>query len=104
MEGTIKVSTQDLRNASSKFSSCGSEMKNLATQMLTLISGISGAIWEGEAAQTYKSKFAALEADITKINTMVQEHVDDLNAMADEYDRAEQSAQQQASALKTNNI
>lgn len=48
--------------------------------------------------------FAGLEADISKINKMIQEHVTDLNTMADEYDRAEQQAQQEASALKNNII
>ena len=100
MDGTIKVSTQELRSASSQFSSYGSEIQNLTSQMLSLISGITGAVWSGEAA----SKFAGLEADISKINKMIQEHVTDLNTMADEYDRAEQQAQQEASALKNNII
>ena len=67
MDGTIKVSTQELRSASSQFSSYGSEIQNLTSQMLSLISGITGAV-------------------------------------ADEYDRAEQQAQQEASALKNNII
>ena len=94
MDGTIKVSTQELRRASSQFSSYGSEIQNLTSQMLSLISGITGAVWSGEAASAYQSKFAGLEADISKINKMIQEHVTDLNTMADEYDRAEQQAQQ----------
>ena len=96
MDGTIKVSTQELRSASSQFSSYGSEIQNLTSQMLSLISGITGAVWSGEAASAYQSKFAGLEADISKINKMIQEHVTDLNTMADEYDRAEQQAQQDA--------
>ena len=106
MDGTIKVSTQELRSASSQFSSYGSEIQNLTSQMLSLISGITGAVWSGEAASAYQSKFAGLEADISKINKMIQEHVTDfaLNTMADEYDRAEQQAQQEASALKNNII
>ena len=103
MDGTIKVSTQELRSASSQFSSYGSEIQNLTSQMLSLISGITGAVWSGEAS-AYQSKFAGLEADISKINKMIQEHVTDLNTMADEYDRAEQQAQQEASALKNNII
>lgn len=104
MDGTIKVSTQELRSASSQFSSYGSEIQNLTSKMLSLISGITGAVWSGEAASAYQSKFAGLEADISKINKMIQEHVTDLNTMADEYDRAEQQAQQEASALKNNII
>ncbi len=104
MEGTLKVSTQELRNASNQFGSCGSEVKNLMTQMLTLISGITGTVWSGEAASTYQAKFAGLEADMTKINTMIQEHVTDLNTMADNYDRAEQQSQQAASGLNPSSL
>ena len=71
MDGTIKVSTQELRSASSQFSSYGSEIQNLTSQMLSLISGITGAVWSGEAASAYQSKFAGLEADISKINKMI---------------------------------
>ena len=108
MDGTIKVSTQELRSASSQFSSYGSEIQNLTSQMLSLISGITGAVWSGEAASAYQSKFAGLEADISKINKMIQEHVTDLNTMADDLRRMEytpnQLAQQEASALKNNII
>lgn len=61
MDGTIKVSTQELRSASSQFSSYGSEIQNLTSQMLSLISGITGAVWSGEAASAYQSKFAGLK-------------------------------------------
>ena len=37
MDGTIKVSTQELRSASSQFSSYGSEIQNLTSQMLSLM-------------------------------------------------------------------
>lgn len=101
MANYLKVSTQELRTASGNFSSCGSEVRNLTSQMLSLISGISGTIWEGDAASTYRSKFAALDQDMQKINTMIQEHVDDLNTMATEFETAEQKAQEEASSLKS---
>lgn len=101
MQGTLKVTTSALTAASGEFSSCGSTVNNLTSQMLSLVSEISGAVWSGEAASAYQAKFAALQADIAKINTMIQEHVDDLNEMAAEYERAEGEAQQEASALKT---
>ncbi|MCC8104028.1 MAG: WXG100 family type VII secretion target [Clostridiales bacterium] len=100
MTGTLKVDTATLRNVSSTFSSLNTEVSNLTAQMLTLISGINGAVWSGEAASSYQSKFAALDSDMTRIKNMIQEHVDDLVSMADEFDAAEEAAQTEASALR----
>lgn len=104
MQGTIKVSTAELKSAASAFSSCGASISSKTRAMLDLVSSISGSVWSGEAATAYQNKFAGLADDIEKINKMIQEHVDDLNAMADAYDRAEQEAQQQASSLNSDII
>ena len=56
----------------------------------------------GASSASYLNKFQALGADIEKINKMLQEQVNDLTAMAEEYERAEQEAQTAASALKNN--
>lgn len=104
MQGTLKVNSQTLKSASGEFSSCGTNVNNYTQQMLSLVSEISGAVWSGEAASAYQAKFAGLQADISKINAMIQEHVEDLNTMATEYERAEAAAQQEASALKSNLI
>ena len=84
------------------FASCGSEVKNNTAQMLALVAGISQSVWSGASSASYLNKFQALGADIEKINKMLQEQVNDLTAMAEEYERAEQEAQTAASALKNN--
>ena len=44
-----------------------------------------------------------IERDVSHLqNKMLQEQVNDLTAMAEEYERAEQEAQTAASALKNN--
>lgn len=102
MTGTLKVTPEELRSAAAAFASCGSEVKNDTGEMLALIAGISQSVWSGVSSAAYLNKFQALGADIEKINKMLQEQVNDLNAMAEEYDRAEQDAQTAASALKNN--
>ncbi len=102
MTGTLKVTPEELRSAAAALASCGSEVKNDTGEMLALIAGISQSVWSGVSSAAYLNKFQALGADIEKINKMLQEQVNDLNAMAEEYDRAEQDAQTAASALKNN--
>lgn len=90
MEGIIKVSTEQLRNTANDFSGLGQQVSSLTSEMVSLVTGLSSG-YEGEAAQAYISKFRGLEDDIQKINRMIQEHVTDLNDMAQRYDQAEQS-------------
>lgn len=100
MTGILKVTPQELRNAAAAFAACGGGVKNDTAQMLALISGISQSVWSGGSAAAYRNKFQSLGADIEKINQLIQAHVAELNAMADEYDRAEQEARSAASGLK----
>lgn len=102
MTGTLKVTPEELRSTAAAFASCGSEVKNNTAQMLTLVAGISQSVWSGASSASYLNKFQALGEDIEKINKMLQEQVNDLTAMAEEYERAEQEAQTAASALKNN--
>ena len=102
MTGTLKVTPEELRSAAAVFASCGSEVKNDTAQMLALVAGISQSVWSGVSSAAYLNKFQALGADIEKINKILQEQVNDLTAMAEAYDRAEQDAQTAASALKNN--
>lgn len=103
MEGIIKVSTEQLRNTANEFSGLGQQVSSLTSEMVSLVTGLSSG-YEGEAAQAYISKFRGLEDDIQKINRMIQEHVTDLNDMAQRYDQAEQSNVSDAGNLSSDVI
>lgn len=99
----IKVSPEKLLSTAQEFSSQGSTISSLTSQMLNIVASLSSA-WEGEAASAYMSKFKSLETDIQTINRMIQEHVSDLEQMANLYSQAEQSNAEDASALASNII
>nr|WP_302664926.1 WXG100 family type VII secretion target [uncultured Agathobaculum sp.] len=103
MEGIIKVSTEQLRNTANEFSGLGQQVSSLTSEMVSLVTGLSSG-YEGEAAQAYINKFRGLEDDIQKINRMIQEHVTDLNDMAQRYDQAEQSNVSDAGNLSSDVI
>lgn len=103
MEGIIKVSTEQLRNTANEFSGLGQQVSSLTSEMVSLVAGLSSG-YEGEAAQAYINKFRGLEDDIQKINRMIQEHVTDLNDMAQRYDQAEQSNVSDAGNLSSDVI
>ena len=103
MNGTLKVTPEKLKAGASEFKNAGSVVKGLTNQMTSMIDGLS-SVWSGEAAQAYKQRFHKLDDDISRMNKMIQEHVDDLNTMANVYKQAEDTAKNKASALPVNPV
>ena len=96
MEGTLLVTPDKLQETASQFSSKATQVQALHESMLAKVRALN---WEGTAAEAYKTKFNALETGMNKINAMIQEHVRDLNAMAETYSSAERTAQSAADSL-----
>ena len=101
MNGTLKVEPARLKAASAQFASTSSQIKSATSTMTQIITSLSGAVWSGDAASQYMNKFNGLQDEIQKIDRMIQEHVQDLNEMATQYEAAESAATQTASALQT---
>lgn len=89
MTGTLKVSTDRLRSTASNFQSTGQHIQRMTQSMTNIVNQLSDRVWSGEAADAYKRKFGKLQDDINKMVKMINEHVTDLNQMAAEYERAE---------------
>ncbi len=104
MNGTLKVSTAKLTSTASSFNSAGNQVKNLTTQMTSIVKSLSGQVWSGEAANAYTRKFNGLQDDINKMIKMINEHVTDLQEMAREYEAAENTNISAASSLSSDVI
>lgn len=98
MEGILKVTPEKLLQTSSEFSSLGTQMKNLTGEMMNLVKSLN-SIWQGEAASAYESRFDSLSPDMEKLYRMVQEHVQDLQEMAKQYQSAETGNMEQGNSL-----
>ena len=98
MTGTIKVSPDKLLATADEFRTEGSNMNNLVSQMINMVTSMSSS-WEGDASTAYITKFKSLEADLQVLNRMIQEHVTDLQEMAKLYSTAEQQNAEDASSL-----
>ena len=66
MNGTLKVTPEELISASNEFANCSSVIRGLTSQMVSEVNGLNGAIWSGEAATAYISKFKQLDDDIER--------------------------------------
>ena len=98
MEGTLRVTPEQLESAASEFSSKATTVGNLTSEMTNLVVGL-GSAWEGDAATAYITKFRQLDDDIQKMISMIQEHSNDLNEMARVYRDAETENAEEAEAL-----
>ena len=94
----LKVTPEQLISTSDEFNSCGAQIRTLTSNMTSLVDGLKGA-WEGEAATAFNTKFHQLDDDMQKMYRMIDEHVKDLQAMAQEYMKAETAAQDMANSL-----
>ncbi len=92
MEGILRVTPQQLQSTASEFSNQGNTISQLTSQMTDLVNALS-SFWTGEAAEAFKAKYTGLSDDIQRMIKMVQEHVTDLNEMAQQYITAEQSSE-----------
>ena len=98
MEGILKVTPEELQSTAGEFSGKGNTIKGLMDQMMGIVTNLSGS-WQGEASATYLRKFKGLQTDIDKMNRMIQEHVQDLNNMANQYKQAENQNMEAGQAL-----
>lgn len=103
MEGILKVTTEDLRSTAGEFGNKGNTIKAQTDEMMQMVKGLNSA-WQGEASGAYLAKFQGLQTDIDKINRMIQEHVQDLNEMAQQYDTAENANTDHTQSLQANAI
>lgn len=100
MEGILKVTPEKLTQASGEFRQSGQTISQLTSEMIGIVDGLKN-VWQGEAATGFINKFDELKDDIERINSMIREHVKDLEEMAAEYKQAEQESLEQAQMLAT---
>lgn len=103
MEGNIIVTTEQLTSTAEEFSAQGTVISNLTTEMVQKVTALSSA-WEGEAATAYINKFNSLEDDIQKMIRMINEHVQDLNEMANAYRQVEDANLEDINGLSSDVI
>ena len=103
MEGMLRVTPEKLLQTSGEFAALGNQMKNLTGQMLSLVRKLNG-VWQGEAASAYGGRFDSLSPDMEKLYRMIQEHAQDLQEMAIQYQNAEKGNTDQGSSLSSNII
>lgn len=100
MEGTLRVTPAELQRTATSFGARGKTIASTTESMMELVTNLS-SIWEGDASAAYIKTFGGLQDDILKINAKIQEHVNDLNEIAQNFIREEDDITASSSALPT---
>ena len=102
-QGIIKVSTQELKNAASKFETSANTTDTIKQKMIGIIDDLSKD-WTGKASSTYSKQFKALDGEIKRMIDRIKEHNKDLLEMANVYSKAEDDNEALGASLSTNFI
>lgn len=100
----LKVTPKDLTDTAGKFENKAADVQKKTDAMLTLINGIGGAVWSGDAQKAYKKQFKKLDGDMLQMYNKIKEHVDDLKEIASNYESAESQISSTVKALQTDVI
>lgn len=92
MENKLLVAPEELRTKASEFEAQATQVKALHDEMIKKVNGLA-SVWTGDAGDNYRSKFGALQKAMDTIYRMIQEHVKDLQAMAEQYNTADTSVE-----------
>lgn len=103
MEATLLVTPEELISTASTFSAKATQVKALHDSMLDKVRNL-GSTWTGTAADAYTNKFNALQTSMETIYNMIQEHVKDLNAIAEQYSSAESQAAAAANEMPASTL
>ncbi len=103
MEGILRVTPEKLISTSEGFRGTGGQIRNLTQNMLDLVKAMN-SFWQGEASTAYLTKFQSLSDDMQKMDRMINEHVQDLQDMAKQYQTAEKINIETSNALASDII
>ena len=103
MEATLLVTPEQLTQTASTFSGKATQVKALHDSMIDKVNALANS-WTGDASSAYTQKFANLRTSMDTIHNMIQEHIRDLNAIAEQYTTAENQAKAAADELPASTL
>ena len=101
MANKILVTPQKLKNTATQFNSTGNSVKSITNQMTSTVKSLTGQVWTGDAATAYTKKFDGLQDDINKFTKMISDHAQELEQIADNYEKAETENTSEANSLSS---
>ena len=100
MENILKVTPEKLMETAGQFQNTEANIRNITQEMISVVDSFK-PVWQGEAANGFANRFAALSDDMNKLYALIRKHADNLTEMAKEYIQAEEESSTLAQGLVT---
>lgn len=98
MADVLKVSPQELKNASETFRNESAVIKSITESMLNIANELKS--WTGEASNAYCSKLTGLGEGMNRMNERINQQAQNLVEMAGIFEQAENTNVQTANQLR----
>lgn len=97
----LRTSPEQLKSDASRLQLQGDNLAAKVEQMISVVDSIGGAGWSGDAATAFKAVFAELQDDASRMREYLDGIHEQLEAIANQYQQAEEANAQAAHALPT---
>ena len=89
----------DLRNDAETLALLGDNLQTISVVNMQQVIADTMSVWDGKAAQRYRSQFESLTDDMSRIVAMVHDYSNDLSEIATNYENTEDTNETTASSL-----
>lgn len=97
----LRTTPEQLKSEANRLQLQGETMAAKVEEMIACVDAIGGAGWSGDAATAYKAQFGELRDDVQRMKQYLDNTSEQLNAIADQYIKAEEANAQAAHQLPT---
>lgn len=97
----LRTTPEQLKAEANRLQMHGEAMAAKVEEMISCVDAIGGAGWSGDAATAYKAQFNELHDDANRMKDFLTNTSEQLNAIADQYIKAEEANAQAAHSLPT---
>lgn len=97
----LRTTPEQLKSEANRLQTQGETMASKVEEMISCVDAIGGAGWSGDAATAYKTQFSELQDDAARMKDFLTQTSEQLNAIADQYIKAEEANAQIAHSLPT---
>lgn len=95
----LKTTPEQLRTKAGQLEAAGGKIKSDTERMISIVDGIGGSVWSGEAATAYQKQFGELRDDSDRMKKVIDDLKEKLTQIAQAYSDVEEEVTSQANSL-----
>lgn len=98
---SIKVDTQELRNAASKVDNIAASYEQAYVNMINNVATFTSTDWTGDDATAFKNKVEDFRDDLDRMKKLMNEYASTLRTFAKNYEDTQEQVKQKNQSLRS---